>query len=69
MVKEMAVLREENERMLQRQLKFKEEMDEDLNALKELKNEFENSKPVLKMLNDDKRAMELTQRDVKKAED
>ena len=29
MVKEMAVLREENERMLQRQLKFKEEMDED----------------------------------------
>ena len=30
----MAVLREENERMLQRQLKFKEEMDEDRQAIK-----------------------------------
>ena len=45
----------------------REEMDRDLNDLKEMRNEFENSEQLLKELNDDKKAAELTQKDVKKA--
>ena len=37
----------------------KEEVDKEVNDVKEIRNDFEDAKQVLKKLNDDKRAMEL----------